>query len=209
MKNIVIGIVAREEDYDGINFRIIAKNNMKYLLGKCSYIGIINYDGEVDYNVLSLCDGIIIPGGVKIYPYHFKILNYAINHNIPVLGICMGNQVIGLYSVGSKTEDDLVRVDKHFGNDITHNINIIKDSILYKLFGDKLIVNSRHNYMVEEVLEPFKVSAYSDDKVIEGIEYIDDNHFIIGVQFHPEDMDNTEKLYNYFLKEVLKRKNLN
>ena len=42
--------------------------------------------------------------------------------------------------------------------------------------------------------------------MIEGIEYVDDNHFVLGVQFHPEDLDNTENLYNYFLKEVLKRK---
>ena len=143
-KNIIIGIVAREEEFDNIKFKIIAKNNMKYLFGKCSYIGIINYNGEVDYNVLDLCDGIIIPGGNKIYPYHFKILEYAIKNDIPLLGICMGNQVIGLYSAGSNNEDDLVRVDNHFGNDITHNINIEKGSLLYKLFNDKLEVNSRH-----------------------------------------------------------------
>ena len=205
--NIIIGIVAREEEFDNINFRIIAKNNMKYLYGKCSYIGIINYDGEVDYNVLNLCDGIIIPGGNKIYPYHFKILEYAIKNNIPVLGICMGNQVIGLYSVDSRDEDDLVRIDNHFGSTIRHSITTEKNSFLYKLFGDELEVNSRHNYMLEEVNYPFVVSAYSDDGVIEGIEYIDDEHFIIGVQFHPEDLDNTECLYNYFLKEILKRKN--
>ena len=205
-RNIIIGIVARDEDFDNVNFRIIAKNNMKYLYGKCSYIGIINYNGEVDDYILSLCDGVIIPGGNKIYPYHFKILEYAINHNMPVLGICMGNQVIGLYSVGSSDEEDLVRVDNHFGNDIRHNINIVEDTILYKLFGNKIVVNSRHNFKVEDVNKPFKVNAYGEDGVIEGIEYIDDEHFIIGVQFHPEDLDNTECLYNYFLKEILKRK---
>ena len=64
--------------------------------------------------------------------------------------------------------------------------------------------------MLEEVREPFKVTAYSDDGVIEGIEYIDNEHFIIGVQWHPEDLDNMRSLYNYFLKEVLIRKtNLN
>ena len=40
----------------------------------------------------------------------------------------------------------------------------------------------------------------------ETIEYIDESHFLLGVQFHPEDLDNTEALYNYFLKEVYKRK---
>ena len=41
------------------------------------------------------------------------------------------------------------------------------------------------------------------------LEYIDNNNFILGVQFHPEDMNNTEKIYNYFLKEIIKRKNKN
>ena len=52
----------------------------------------------------------------------------------------------------------------------------------------------------------FIVTTTSDDNVIESIEYVDDNHFVIGVQFHPEDLKNTENLYNYFIKEVLKRK---
>ena len=43
--------------------------------------------------------------------------------------------------------------------------------------------------------------------IIEAIEYTDNNHFIMGVQFHPEDLDTTENLYNYFIKEVFKRKN--
>jgi CTP synthase (UTP-ammonia lyase) len=204
--NIIIGIVAREEEISNTKFMAVTRNNMRYLYGKCSYIGLINYNGEFDPNVLELCDGIIIQGGSKIYPYHFKILEYAINHNIPVLGICMGHQIIGLYSVGSRDEDDLVRVDNHYSLIDSHNINIVNGTLLDKLFGSRLEVNSRHLFKLEEVEKPFKVSAYSDDGVIEGIEYIDCNHFIIGVQWHPEDLDNMEGLYNYFIKEILKRK---
>lgn len=206
MSNIVIGIVGREEEVNGTKVMAITHNNMKYLYGKCSYIGLINYNGEFDPNVLDLCDGIIIQGGRRIYPYHFKILEYAINHNIPVLGICMGHQIIGLYSVGSDNEDDLVRVDNHYSLTDMHKVKTEEGSLLNKLFGEEIVVNSRHLFKVEEVREPYVVSAYSDDGVIEGIQYIDENHFIIGVQWHPEDLDNMEGLYSYFLKEVLKRK---
>lgn len=206
MSNIVIGIVGREEEISNTKFMAITRNNMRYLYGKCSYIGLINYDGEFDPNVLELCDGIIIQGGHDIYPYHFQILDYAIKHNIPVLGICMGHQIIGLYSVGSDNEDDLIRVDGHYSLIDTHKIKISEESLLYQLFGSELEVNSRHLFQVEDVKSPFKVVAYSDGGVIEGIEYIDDKHFILGVQWHPEDLDGMEGLYSYFLKEVLKRK---
>lgn len=206
MGNIIIGIVAREEDINNTKFMAITKNNMKYLNNMCSYIGIINYNNEIDFNVLNLCDGIIIQGGRNIYPYHFKMLDYVMEHNIPLLGICMGHQIIGLYSVDRYNEDDLIEVEGHYGLTCRHNINIVNDSLLYRLFGNNIEVNSRHYFKIKEVNVPFKVCAYSDDGVIEGIEYIDNDHCIIGVQWHPEDLENMGCLYNYFLKEVLKRK---
>ena len=206
MSNIVIGIVGRVEEISNTEFMAITKNNMKYLYNKCSYIGLINYNNEFDPNVLELCDGIIIQGGNKIYPYHFKILDYAMRHNIPLLGICMGHQIIGLYSVGSYDEDDLIRVDHHYHLLNLHKIKIQENSVLHSLFGNEIEVNSRHLFQLEEVKSPFLVSAYSEDGVIEAIEYIDESHCIIGVQWHPEDLDNMDNLYHYFLKEVLVRK---
>ena len=207
MDNITIGIVAREEKINNNIVEVITKNNLKYIKDKCNYFGILSYDNNLsNTEILSICDGIIIQGGTDIYPYYFQILNYAIKNNIPVLGICMGHQIIGLYSINSTNDGDLIKVDNHNDKDITHNINIKENTLLHKLFGDSLQVNSRHSYALKEVKSPFIVSAVSEDNIIEGIEYIDDNNFILGVQFHPEDMNNTEKLYNYFIKEILKRK---
>lgn len=207
MKNITIGIIARDEKIDNTTMQSITKNNLKYLHNKCNYIGILNYDNSlINTEILDLCDGIIIQGGKDIYPYHFQILEYCIKNNIPLLGICMGHQIIGLYSTNSNNDNDLIQIDNHQIKDGNHIIHIEKNSIMYKIFGPTLKVNSRHSFAVKKVNLPFKVTSISEDNIIESIEYIDNNNFILGVQFHPEDLDNTENLYNYFLKEVLKRK---
>lgn len=207
MKNITIGIIARDEKIDNTTMKSITKNNLKHLHNKCNYIGILNYDNSlINTEILDLCDGIIIQGGKDIYPYHFQILEYCIKNNIPLLGICMGHQIIGLYSTNSNNDNDLIQIDNHQIKDGNHIIHIEKNSIMYKIFGPTLKVNSRHSFAVKKVNLPFKVTSISEDNIIESIEYIDNNNFILGVQFHPEDLDNTENLYNYFLKEVLKRK---
>ena len=207
MNSLIIGIVANEQIINNKSYETIVRNNIKYLNNKCSYIGLIMYDfnGHFDTNILDNCDGIIFQGGTNIYPYHFEILNYCLNNNIPVLGICMGMQIMGLYA-NKQLEEDLIKIDNHYNT--SHNININKKSILYNIFGDNMIVNSRHNYMLEYVDSPFIIGSKSDDDVIESIELIDNEHFILGLQFHPEDMDNMDKLYNYFIKECLKRKNI-
>ena len=207
MKNITIGIIARDEKIDNTTMKSITKNNLKHLHNKCNYIGILNYDNSlINTEILDLCDGFIIQGGKDVYPYHFQILEYCIKNNIPLLGICMGHQIIGLYSINSNNDNDLIQIDNHQIKDGNHIIHIKKNSIMYKIFGPTLKVNSRHSFAVKKVNLPFKVTSISEDNIIESIEYIDNNNFILGVQFHPEDLDNTENLYNYFLKEVLKRK---
>lgn len=208
MENITIGIIARDETINNTKVKVVTKNNLKYLNNLCNYIGIFSYDDEnFNYEVLKMCDGIIIQGGSDIHKYHYKIVDYAINNNIPLLGICMGHQVVGLYST-NKEEKDLVKIDNHYKIGEQHLVNIDKNSNLYKIFKEKIYVNSRHLFKLNEVKEPFKIVAKSEDDVIEAIEYIDDEHFILSVQWHPEDMDNMQGLYNYFLKEVIKRKNI-
>ena len=115
MDNVTIGIVTTEQIINDKKYECVSKNNIKYLNNKCNYIGIMLYDkyNYIDTSILDKLDGIIFQGGIDIYPYYNQILEYAINHNIPVLGICMGMQLMGLYSVNGNDED-LVKINNHY-----------------------------------------------------------------------------------------------
>ena len=69
-----------------------------------------------------------------------------------------------------------------------------------------MVVNSRHHYALSHINNPFLIGSKSNDDIIESIEFIDNNNFILGLQFHPEDMDNMDILYDFFLNECLIRK---
>ena len=85
----------------------------------------------------------------------------------------MGHQIIGLYSQNTTNDKALIKIPNHNNKEKTHDIKIKPNTILYKIFGPTLTVNSRHNEALSKVNYPFKVSAGSKDNVIEGIEYVE------------------------------------
>lgn len=106
-------------------------------------------------------------------------------------------------------EDSKYLLDNNYHNhkDCNHEILLDKNSRLYSIIGEeKLIVNSFH---VEHITNPgiYSISAYSDDGVIEGLEF-NKNTFNIGVQWHPErDMDKVynQKLFKVFFEAIEKK----
>ena len=46
---------------------------------------------------LDMCDGLFIPGGSKISPYDYFILEEALKRKIPILGVCLGMQLLANY----------------------------------------------------------------------------------------------------------------
>lgn len=157
---------------------------------------------NLNYETIKLCDSFLIIGGKKVNKYHFEVIDYALKNNIKLLGICLGMQVIAMYSNNDFNEETLYKIDNHYFDNITHknkellvhDIKIKKDSLLANLLGTKLKINSIHNYAIKKVSYPFKIVGKHKD-VIEAIEYKN----IIGVQFHPELMNNTDKLFEWLI----------
>lgn len=207
----IIGIVSsiNKDDNSSVIYEDIIKVIEK---AEGEPIGLITrIDDEIGENVLKQCSGFLFQGGKDMNTYQFKILDYAYKNKISIMGICMGFELIATYFFGYgsvvRISDLDINTDidhnKYFEDDfkkqIVHEISINKDSLLNKLFGDKMFVNSRHVKTITGVNKPFIISAISEDGLIEGIECINEDNFILGVQFHPENIDSMQPLFNEFI----------
>lgn len=157
-----------------------------------------------------MCDGIIIPGGCKIYQYDKFIANYAIENNIPILGICLGMQILATVDCeGEKVVERIVNgVDHQIKELFAHEIEIAKDSRLYSILeNERFLVNSKHRCNILKT-NKFDIVGYSDDGIIEAIER-KDKKFALGLQWHPEiifeECIEARKIFEAFIKESAKK----
>lgn len=171
-------------------------------------------DEEKDLISISLdgCDGVMFPGGIKFTPYDRYLLEVAIEKNIPILGICLGMQMMSCYKEDINLNDVDTEID-HFQEsdfELTHRVKINRDSKLFEIIGEEeILVNSFHKRCVSDN-GFYKTVAYSEDGLIEGMEYRGDS-FNIGVQWHPEISyefdDNSKKIIESFIEAARDRMN--
>lgn len=136
---------------------------------------------------LDNCDGLMFPGGIKFTPYDRYLLEVAIEKKIPVLGICLGMQMMSCYNEDISLFDVETGVNHYQESDfeLTHKVKLDKNSKLYNIIGEEeILVNSFHKRCSSKN-SIYEVSAISEDGIIEAIEYPGD-YFNIGVQWHPE-----------------------
>lgn len=174
-------------------------------------------DEQVIEECLDICDGLLLPGGNRIRPFHFEILDFFYKTKKPILGICMGMQVLAISSVPKEkrilkaidngVDHHPVELLRENNTTLAHKIKIDKKTILYDILKqEEVMVNSVHRSTVTEVGEHFKISAFSEDGLIEGIEYAKDDQFILGVQFHPEILEQFNSIFERFILECKNKK---
>lgn len=167
-------------------------------------VGLTQEEKNMLIQQLSFCDGIILPSGSKMFEYDFFILEYAINHDIPILGICLGMQIMANYKrkiSNLPTNDSTIHhylIDENYAHDVMLDTQSKLFSILKK---EIIMVDSMHRYHAMES-DIYKTVARSEDFFVEAIEY-PFNTFNIGVQWNPEIMYFYDKSARKLLKAFI------
>ncbi|QGG98123.1 gamma-glutamyl-gamma-aminobutyrate hydrolase family protein [Streptococcus dysgalactiae] len=190
----------------------------------------ISEDVTILDGYINTIDGLILSGGHDICPlnygeepspklgdtfpardaFDFALLERAVAKEIPILGICRGNQIINVKNGGNLWQD-LSYVQKpllkhwqeHHPDWATHSVDLEKGSLLHRIFEtDTLMVNSFHHQIIKEVAPGFKVAARAKDGVIEAIEH-ESYPFMIGVQWHPEMLHQSVPIMNRLFQALI------
>ncbi len=182
--------------------------------------------------IVEKCDGLLFSGGPDIDAFYYKEGNYPFNGEIspyrdfsevymakravllgkPVLGICRGIQLINAAMGGTLYQDIYCQIKdkpllKHSQEApkwyATHEIFIEKGSIVCKcLEGTTARVNSFHHQAVKDVAPGLEVTSAAADGIIESIESAGKG-FILGVQWHPELMWQTQGVFINLFREFV------
>lgn len=194
----------------GIPISILPTQNVKYekINNEKENNPLSEEEQEDIVRVIKKCDGIILQGGCYSYYYDEFIARYCIEHDIPILGTCMGMQVLAAVDCKTSRMKNVTFIKsninhKQLKTNYVHSININKNTLLYNIIGkEKIKVNSRHMYKIINVNSAI-VSAESEDGIIEAIEF-PNKKFALGVQWHPEDLfdidENMLKIFKMLIK---------
>ena len=126
------------------------------------------------------------------------LARWSVEDDLPVLGICRGQQLLNVAIGGSLYQDlqlqQVTAVD-HSGRDgrerstPSHRVELDPDSRLAQLLDEvSLDVNSFHHQAVKQAAPGIRVSGRSPDGVIESLESTA-HRFLLAVQWHPEEME--------------------
>jgi putative glutamine amidotransferase len=136
----------------------------------------------------------------------FFLLSVAITRKIPVLGICYGLQSLNVFLGGSLVQDIPAFLDRDIrhSDPMGHDIELSAGSLLDGIVGRLSVkVNSSHHQAVERPGQGLEAIAHAPDGVVEAISYSNPNHWMLGVQWHPERSlncdDFSRKLFENFI----------
>ncbi len=144
-----------------------------------------------------------------------QVTRWAVEDQKPLLGLCRGLQVINVTMGGTlwqDLEDQVPDAIKHdyfptygFGRDhLAHEVTLTRGSRLRHLMEhDRIPVNSMHHQGIKMLAPSLVASAVAPDGLIEAVESGADDHFMVGVQWHPEVFEMTDPHTRHVFREFI------
>lgn len=132
-------------------------------------------------------DGILLTGGNSPVIYggdaperdqlEVLLIEYALQHNVPLLGVCRGMQMLQQYFGVSLQE-----VSNHVAN--RHLLRITEQSRLDRNLSQLRDVNAYHRFGSFASNAPLNIAAYAEDNVVMAVEHVESP--IFGQMWHSE-----------------------
>lgn len=191
---------------DCFPFVINPLTNIDYVNTRLSQLPDLSEREKRQYNeMLSLCDGVLLQGGYRMYGFQNYLAEMALERDIPIMGICLGMQQLVTADTGNFNLD-LIETGLNHGqpeSTYVHKINIADQTRLREIVKqEQIAVNSMHRRRIQYTND-FVISAYSEDGVPEAVEH-PDKRFALGVQWHPERMISYDEPANLLFEEFKK-----
>ncbi|MFL5528219.1 MAG: gamma-glutamyl-gamma-aminobutyrate hydrolase family protein, partial [Gemmatimonadaceae bacterium] len=183
--------------------------------------------------VLDSVAGLVLTGGEDVDPARYgeqrhekvrsvnaardateaALIQEARARGTPVLAICRGIQMLNVALGGTLVQDissqcntDIVHDEDGPRDSRSHEVSIEPGSLIAKAVGtEHLTVNSFHHQSVKRVADGMRVTARSPDGIIEGLESTEDDWWVMAVQWHPEEMNESTEPWDRGLFKAFAR----
>jgi putative glutamine amidotransferase len=233
-----IGLVFTEKQYGALKSGkpgdiMLYKTGIEAFGGKMVILSSVENPVLTEMKIRHL-DGLLIPGGKDINPARYRedpdpkletfsdeldefecrLISHAINNNLPILGVCRGEQLLNVFFGGSLIQDipthcPYVKPDSHRkkvnGKSVflSHGIIVEPSSRFYNELKDTdMQVPTYHHQCVKQIGKNLIVTGRSPDGIVEMIEGTSDQ-YIVGVQFHPEEGLEYDSRFGIFFKSLI------
>lgn len=144
------------------------------------------------------------------------LAKWAMRDRKPILAVCRGAQILSVAAGGALYQDVtseypgaikhdyFPKAGVHTRQDRVHDVNVVADTRLSRLLAtDAVTVNSMHHQGIKRLPPTLVANAFAPDGLIEGVESLEDDGFVVGVQWHPEDLAESDpamrKLFDGFV----------
>jgi putative glutamine amidotransferase len=132
---------------------------------------------------------------------------------VPTLAICRGLQILNVALGGTLIQDipserptALAHSPGGPRDRRVHAVRANEGSRLAEALGaSDLEVNSSHHQALDRVAPGIRVTATAPDGIVEGAESADDRWWMLGVQWHPEELTATAEAWDRALFEAFRR----